>query len=110
MSNLEQFKRYLAANNIVLEEGSSEDTDFLSMDNKMPSGPTVTVVIMFDRDDDQVAIFSVNYVSVDDPLKRKACLEKVNELNTHYSHNKFILNHQDDKSSPLNGVNSLQLM
>lgn len=96
MGNFELFKQYLKSIDVVLEEGNTEDANFFAIENTIPSGPRVRLVIIMDHDDKRVTILSFNYVSINNPSKKEYFLEKVNELNLNYAFNKFVIDEHNN--------------
>lgn len=96
--NAELFEQYLKSIDVVLEKGNTEEGTFFAIENTIPSGPRVRMIILMNQDDKRVSIFCFNYVSINNPSKKEYFLEKVNELNLNYSFNKFTIDEENNIS------------
>mgnify|MGYP007012348610 CR=1 FL=1 len=91
------FSEYLKKEDINVNEFQDENFYIFSFDATIEAGPTANIVCFFDENtkaDWTLTIEALNYVKIDNPMKKEYILEKLNELNRKYNFVKFILSEE----------------
>lgn len=97
--NAKLFKEYLIKNNLNLEFSDEDNDTYIEIRETLKSGIKVRIGIVFNEDDTLISIYVIDLVTIMDISKKNLILNKINELNNHYSILKFTF---EDNSIQIN--------
>jgi hypothetical protein len=91
MSNVQIFKNFLQQQNVFMEEVQEDNGGvFFRTRQDLKNGGSVVAVVAFNDREDLIDLQIFGIANINNPLKKEAVHNLLNELNTYYRFTKFI--------------------
>lgn len=90
-NNASEFDRFLKNENIVVDftDGENDDTTYCSITQKLDCGPNIKLLVVFDKQDELVSIYTFDYITVPEKCKKDIVYKCLNDMNEKYTYFKF---------------------
>lgn len=96
--NSQLFKEFLERNDIWVEFFDEDGDTFCNIKQRLECGPTVNILLVFDKDDKLVRLYTMGYITFNNPSRKQYIYSMLNELNNKYSFFKFVIDNQNNIS------------